>query len=75
MTIELTEWDSRNVLEGLCTLEQKWLEVIQNSADEDERADYGNDLALLRYTKDRIKEESVKAFGPSVTTFDRSLIT
>ncbi len=31
MTIELTEWDSRNVLEALCTLEEKWLNIIRNS--------------------------------------------
>ena len=74
MTIELTEWDSRNILEALCALEQKWLEIIENSSDEDEQADYGNDLALLRYTKDRIRDASVKAFGPSVSTFDRSMV-
>ena len=74
MTIDLTEWDARNVLEALCTLEQKWLDIIQNSSNEDEQAEYGNDLALLRLTKDRIQAEAIKAFGPSVTEFDRSLV-
>ncbi len=71
MIIDLTEWDCRNVLEALCTLEQKWLEIIHNSADQDEQAEYGNDLALLRYTKDRLREQALKEFGPSVTDFNR----
>jgi hypothetical protein len=74
MKIDLTEWDCRNILEALCALEQKWLQIIENSTDDDERAEYGNDLALLRYTRDNIREEAMKAFGPSATTFDRSLV-
>ncbi|MDQ2710948.1 MAG: hypothetical protein M3Y24_01730 [Acidobacteriota bacterium] len=73
MTIKLT-MGSRNVLEALCTLEQKWANVIHNSTDENEQAEYGNDLALLRLTRDRIRDQAVKAFGSSVAAFDRSLV-
>ena len=74
MTIELTEWDARNILESLCALEEKWLQVIQTSTNEDEQAEYGNDLALLRYTKDRFREQAIAAFGSNITNFSRQLV-
>ncbi len=69
MTINLTEWDCRNILESLSTQEQKWLDAIYASSDEDDRADLGNDLALLRLTRDTLQAAAIKEFGGDVTDF------
>ena len=70
MTVNLTEWNCRNILEGLSTLEQKWLTDICATADEDMRADLGNDLALLRLTRDTLQAAAVEEFGLGVTDFN-----
>ena len=74
MNIRLTEWHARYILEALEELEAKWHCINKTAEDEDMQADYGNDLIELGMTKDHVREAAVKAFGPSVTTFDRSLV-
>ena len=69
MTINLTEWDCRNILVSLSTQEQTWLHAINASSDEDYQADLGNDLALLRLTRDTLQAAAVKEFGEGVVGF------
>ena len=74
MNIELTEWQARHILEGLQELEAKWHCINQTADDEDVQAEYGNDVIELGMTKDHVREAALKAFGPSVILFDRSLV-
>lgn len=53
-------------------LDAKWAHICQTSKDEDEVADYGNDLIELRLTLKSVKEKAIAAFGPGVANFDRA---
>jgi hypothetical protein len=74
MNVSLTHWQARMILEALRELETKWSCANQCAGDEDQPAEYANDLIELAIVKDELTEQAVKAFGPSVTTFDRSLV-
>ena len=55
-------------------MEQKWAEICAASDDEDEIADYGNDLIGLRLLLKSTREAAVGAFGANVTNFGRRLL-
>ena len=74
MTVSLSHWQARIVLEALRQLEAKWNCANQCAHDEDEQAEYANDLIQLGMVKDHFTAEAVNEFGPSVAEFDRSLV-
>lgn len=69
----LIESEARIILESLITQEAKYVEICSASDDEDEVADYGNDLIELRFLLKRLKEEFISAYGPSVLEFGRDV--
>jgi hypothetical protein len=74
MTLDLTFSDAKLVLEALQLLEEKWALICETSSDEDEVADYGNDLVELRLLQASTRESAVSAFGQNVTNFDRTTL-
>jgi hypothetical protein len=44
------------------------------ATDEDEQADYSNDLGQLEIMQRRLEREACKAFGPQVKEFSRAPI-
>jgi hypothetical protein len=74
MNLDLTFSDAKIVLEALQLLEEKWSKICDTSADEDEVADYGNDLIEVRLLLASTRESAVAAFGKNVTNFDRTLL-
>ncbi|MEX0731437.1 MAG: hypothetical protein WD057_11640 [Aquisalimonadaceae bacterium] len=70
----LVESEARLILEALTELEAKWATICETSDDEDEVADYGNDLIELRLLLDKVKESAVPAFGAGVTNFSRDAL-
>jgi hypothetical protein len=61
-------------LEAINELEAKSQEVNQTTQDEDERADPANDLIELGMTKRQLAESAVRAFGPGVNRFERTVV-
>ena len=74
MNLDLTSSDAKIVLEAPQLLEEKWSKICDTSADEDEVADYGNDLIEVRLLLASTRESAVAAFGKNVTNFDRTLL-
>lgn len=74
LNVCLTHWQARIILEALKELEAKWGHINQTAQDEDQRAEYANDLIELEMVKDQLTNAAVKLFGPSVNKFDRSLV-
>ena len=74
LQICLSEWDARLIIEALKELEAKWQHINETSHDEDEQAEYGNDLAALFETKSHFTQAATQVFGESVATFDRTSI-
>ena len=72
LQIRLTAWDAQLMIEALKELETKWQHIHETSSDEDEQADYGNDLAVLMITKDRLIKAATEVFGASIASFDRT---
>ena len=72
LRLELTHWQAQRILEALTELDAKWANICQTSDDEDEIADYGNDLIELRMTLEGVKAKAVEVFGPGVANFDRT---
>ena len=72
--LNLLESDTKFVLEALLTLEEKWASICSSSSDEDEIAEYGNDLVALRLFIEETKKIAVNSFGKSVLNFDRTSV-
>lgn len=68
LNIDLTEWQTRIVIEALKELESKWLTINQSTTDENEQADYANDLVELGMTKDHIVQAAIKLFGKRIAS-------
>lgn len=73
LSVCLTEWEARIVLEALNELEEKWRHINETTQDEDEQAETANDLVELNMTKKHIAETAIQLFGPSVASFSRTL--
>ena len=71
MNIELEQSETKILLEALVALEKKYVEICNSSEDEDEVADFGNDLIELRLLLNPLKEKAVKIFGKDVLNFSR----
>ena len=70
MNIDLQEWQARYLLEALRQAETHMATAAEASANEDVRADIGNDM--MRYTAlhNYIERVAVAAFGPAIKDFD-----
>lgn len=72
LNLDLTHWQAQRILEALTELDAKWANICQTSDDEDEIADYGNDLIELRMTLEAVKSKAIEVFGAGVANFDRT---
>jgi len=74
LKLELDSYDARFILEALQELSDKWRHINRTTTDEDEQADYGNDVMFLDSRRERIERLAVEAFGPQVKNFSREPI-
>jgi hypothetical protein len=74
VTLSLTEAEAKLLLEAVATLEAKWADICESSSDEDEIAEYGNDLTELRLLSVAMKEEAMGTFGQGVMNFSREAL-
>ncbi|MFE8073511.1 hypothetical protein QQM79_20880 [Marinobacteraceae bacterium S3BR75-40.1] len=74
LQLNLTESDTRFVIESLRELEKKWAAICETSEDEDEISDYGNDLIELRLLIKTTEEQAIKTFGDGVVNFSREAL-
>jgi hypothetical protein len=74
LKLELDSYDARFILEALQHLSDKWHDINQSTTDEDEQADYGNDVMFLDSRRERIERLAVEAFGPQIKNFSREPI-
>lgn len=74
LKLELDNADTRLVLEALLELENKWAKICNTSEDDDEIADYGNDLVELRLLMKPLATQAVEIFGDSVIDFSRETL-
>ena len=70
-TLELAESELKIILEGLVELEQKMARICETSEDEDEVADYGNDLIEVRLLLKPLREKAVAKYGDQILNFSR----
>ncbi len=71
MIFELNNWEARFLLEACRVLHGQWLDIAHTTTDEDEQADYSNDLGQLEIVQRRLEQESCQAFGPGIKEFSR----
>ena len=71
MQVELNHWETRFLLEACRVLHQQWLEAAHTITDEDEQADYSNDLGQLELVQRRLEQQACQTFGPGITEFSR----
>ena len=74
MKLDLCESEVKILLEALTELEQKMSNICETSDDEDEVADYGNDLIELRLLLDPIKGKAAEMYGENILNFSRDLL-
>ena len=72
--LNLTESELKIILEGLISLEEKMAKICATSDDEDEIANYGNDLIEVRLLLDPLKEKAIKKYGKNILNFSRDLL-
>jgi hypothetical protein len=70
--LPLVAGEAQLILEALAELDAKWAHICDTSQNDDEIADYGNDLITLRLLADKVKEAAVPVFGVGVTNFSRT---
>jgi len=70
-SLDLAESELKIVLEGLIELENKMARICETSEDEDEIADYGNDLIEVRLLLKPLKEKAVAKYGEQILNFSR----
>jgi hypothetical protein len=71
LEMNLTESETKIVLEALLKREAEMVEICRLSNDEDLVADIGNELIELRLLLKPLRERAVAMFGSSVTNFSR----
>ena len=71
LKLEVDSYDARFILEALKEMSDKWRHINRTTADEDEQADYGNDVMFLDSRRERIERLAVEAFGPQIKNFSR----
>jgi hypothetical protein len=71
MTLQITESETKILLECLIRQDGDLLRICGGSQDEDAVADAGNDLVELRLLLNRIRDEAVARFGKRVLELGR----
>jgi hypothetical protein len=75
INIELTESNSRSILQALSELKEKCQKVIDDEdGDEDEQFFFANDLMEANLIFNEIKKEAVDTFGESVLNFSHDTL-
>ena len=74
LQILLNEWDARLIIEALKEMEARWQVINEHSTDEDEQAEYGNDLVILGETKDKVIEAAAGVFGEQIAFRNRTAL-
>ena len=69
--LELQHWEAKLLIEACRELERQWTGIVYTTQDEDQQADYGNDLAELKIVRDHVVKASSEAFGAEIATFSR----
>ena len=72
LQISLNDWDARFIIEALKELETKYERINETSPDEDEQAEYGNDLVILGDTKDKFIAAASAVFGEQIAFRNRT---
>ena len=72
LSIELDRADCRFILEALQAMKSQWVHINRTTTDEDEQADYGNDVILLGMTLENFEAAALQVFGSSVKNFSRA---
>ena len=72
LSIQLDRADCRFILEALELMKSQWSHINRTTADEDEQAEYGNDLLDLSFTHEKLAAAALDVFGPSVKNFSRA---
>jgi hypothetical protein len=71
LELNLSESETKIVLEALLRRESEMVEVCRSSDDEDLVADTGNELIELRLLLKAFRELALETFGSNVTNFSR----
>lgn len=74
MDFELNDWEARSLLEACRALQSQWLAAAHAAQNEDEQADYSNDLGELELVQQRLEQQACVAFGPQINSFSRETI-
>lgn len=74
ITIELAESEMKMLLWALSETDSAWSHICTTSNDEDQVADYGNDLIQLRAVRARLTAEATAVFGAHVREFGRETL-
>jgi len=75
MIYDFDHWRAQYILEALKTLEDKWVDIIKSTDDEDIQSEYSNDLMQLHILQEGFERRAVEAFGPGVANFSREPLT
>lgn len=74
ITLDLVESEAKIMLEALIEMESRIQKVCDSSEDEDEIADFGNDLIEVRLLLKPFKEKAVNRFGENIINFSREAL-
>ena len=68
LKLELHHWQARLLIEACRELERRWTGIVYTTQDENEQADYGNDLAELKIVRDELIKDASEVFGPGIAS-------
>jgi hypothetical protein len=74
LTIQLTEWESKILLELLAKEGTRLRRISGNSTDEDEQADAGNEFMEVDGLRERFEQEAKSVFGAEIKNLKRDLV-
>lgn len=74
MTLELHHWQAKLLIEACQELERRWTGIVYTTKDENEQADYGNDLADLKIVQSELAKSATEAFGDHIMVLSREPI-
>ena len=74
LTLQITEWEAKILLELLGRECSRLRKVSSRSEDEDEQAEAGNEFMEVDGLRDRMERESVAVFGTEVKNLRRELL-
>jgi hypothetical protein len=72
--LNLVESELKIVLEALIEMESRMAHICETSDDEDEIADFGNDLIEVRLLLKPLLTKAVAQYGEGIRNFSRELL-